>query len=145
MGRHVEIYPLEADSFEADVRVLIQNTLRAALGQLAGAAQTELTAIETALKKATDEEAQEHLVDEHVDVLAQALSQERFLRNMALVALASRLTHVLRKMARTAEHFQGQEEALRKRQRQRVRRAMEGIHRSFLDRFQYERFSHRFR
>ncbi len=105
MGQHFEIYPLEADSFEADVRVLIQNTLRAALEQISGAAQTELTAIETALKKTTDDEAQEHLVDEHVDVLAQELSQERFLRNMALVALASRLTHALRKMARTAEHF----------------------------------------
>lgn len=105
MGQHFEIYPLEADSFEADVRVLIQNTLRSALDQLSGAARAELTAIETALKKTTDDEAQEHLVDEHVDVLAQELSQQRFLRNMALVALASRLTHALRRMARTAEHF----------------------------------------
>ncbi|MDA1349728.1 MAG: hypothetical protein O3A47_12830 [Chloroflexi bacterium] len=105
MGQHIEIYPLEADSFEADVRVLIQNTLRAALDQLSGAAQAELTAIETTLKKTTDDEAQEHLVDEHVDVLAQELSQQRFLRNMALIALASRLTHALRRMARTAEHF----------------------------------------
>jgi len=105
MGQHFEIYPLEADSFEADVRVLIQNTLRGALDQLSGAARAELTAIETALKKTTDDEAQDHLVDEHVDVLAQGLSQQRFLRNMALVALASRLTHALRRMARTAEHF----------------------------------------
>ena len=105
MRQHFEIYPLEADSFETDVRVLIQSTLRAALGQLSGAAQSELTAIETALKKTTDDAAQEHLVDEHVGVLAQELSQQRFLRNMALVALASRLTHALRKIARTAEHF----------------------------------------
>jgi hypothetical protein len=105
MQQHFEIYPLEADSFEADVHVLIRNTLRAAVTQLSGAADAELASIETALKKTTDDDVQQHLVDEHVDVLAHGLSQERFLRNMALVALSSRLTHTLRRMARTAEHF----------------------------------------
>jgi hypothetical protein len=105
MRQYFEVYPLEADSFEADVRVLIQDSLRAALEQLSSTARGELTAIEAAIKKTTDDDAQDHLVDEHVDVLAQELSQGRFLRNMALVALASRLTHALRKMARTAEHF----------------------------------------
>jgi hypothetical protein len=57
------------------------------------------------MEDADSEEYQEHLVDEHVDVLEQITSQERFLRNMALVALASRLMHALRKMARSAETF----------------------------------------
>jgi hypothetical protein len=39
------------------------------------------------------------------DVLLTNISQERFLRNMALVALASRLTHALRNMTKSAESF----------------------------------------
>jgi len=70
MRQHFEIYPLEADAFEADVHTLIRNPLRAALSQLSRSAQTELESIESALKNATDEEVQEHLVDEQVDVLA---------------------------------------------------------------------------
>ena len=102
---HIDIYSNEAASFEADVNLLIRNTLHAALGHLLGTADAELADIKKALDSASDDEAQEHLVDAHVDVLATGLSQERFLRNMALVALASRLLHTLKKMARLAEHF----------------------------------------
>jgi hypothetical protein len=66
---------------------------------------TELEKIEEAREKTLDDEYQKHLVDEHVDVLATNSGQERFLRNMALVALASRLAHALRQMARHAELF----------------------------------------
>jgi hypothetical protein len=101
----IDIYSDEAASFEADVNLLIRNTLHAALVHLSGTADAELAEIKEALDRAIDYEAQEHLVDAHVDVLATGLSQERFLRNMALVALASRLLHTLKKMARLAEHF----------------------------------------
>src|ERR1700739_2614584 len=57
------------------------------------------------MKKPASDEWQEHLVDEHVDVLATNAAQQRFLRNMALVGLASRLTHALRAMAKAAETF----------------------------------------
>ncbi len=96
---------MEAANFEADVNLLIRSTLHAALAHLSGTERSELAAIKEALDRATDDEVQHYLVEEHVDVLATGRSQERFIRNMALVALASRLTHVLRKMARLAEHF----------------------------------------
>jgi hypothetical protein len=103
--QYIDIYSDEAASFEADVNLLIRNTLHAALAHLSGTADGELADIKKTLDKAIDYEVQEHLVDAHVDVLATGLSQERFLRNMALVALASRLLHTLKKMARLAEHF----------------------------------------
>jgi len=103
--QHIDIYSDEAASFETDVNLLIRNTLRAALAHLSGTAGAELADIKKVLDKATDYEVQEHFVDAHVDVLATGLSQERFLRSMALVALASRLFHTLKKMARLAEHF----------------------------------------
>jgi hypothetical protein len=103
--QHIDIYSDEAASFEADVNLLIRNTLHAALAHLSSAADAELTDIKKALERSTDDELQQHLVDEHVDVLSAGLSQERFLRGMALVALASRLLHTLKKMARLAEHF----------------------------------------
>src|SRR5438477_1525095 len=101
----IDIYSDAAASFEADVNLRIRNTLHAALTYLSGTADAELRDIKSALDKAVDDEAQEHLVDFHVDVLATGLSQERFLRSMAPVALASRLLHALKKMARLAEHF----------------------------------------
>ena len=103
--QHIDIYSDEAAGFETDVNLLIRNTLQAALAHLSGTADAELADIKKARDKATDYGVQEHLVDAHVDVLATGLSQERFLRNMALVALASRLLHTLKKMARRAEHF----------------------------------------
>lgn len=103
--QHIDIYSDAAASFEADVNLLIRNTLHAALAHLSGTADAELADIKKALDKAVDYEVQEHLVDAHVDVLATGLSQERFLRSMALVALASRLLYTLKKMARLAEHF----------------------------------------
>jgi hypothetical protein len=102
---HIDIYSDEAASFEADVNLLIRNTLHAALAHLSDTADAELATIKKALDKATDDDVQEHLVGAHVDVLATGLSQERFLRNMALVALASRLLLTLKKMARLAEHL----------------------------------------
>jgi hypothetical protein len=67
--------------------------------------KTELAKLEAVMQKALDDEFHQHLVDEHGVVQARNSSQEQFLRNMALVALTSRLTHALRKMARSAESF----------------------------------------
>jgi hypothetical protein len=58
----------------------------------------DVAKIESALEKAAGG-YYEHLADQDYS------DQERFVRNMAVVALASRLTHALREMARSAETF----------------------------------------
>jgi hypothetical protein len=105
MLSEIDVYQFEYEQFQRDVHILIAGTLSAAIQFLHDEAKTELAKIENWLKKPTSDEYQEHLVDEHVDVLATNDTQERFLRNMALVALASRLTHSLHNMARSAEAF----------------------------------------
>jgi hypothetical protein len=98
-------YGDEAHAFEREVYLLILNTLNAGLAHLSAVADKDMAEIKQALDKATDDEIETRLVDEHTGVISEFGEQERFLRNMALVALASRLTHTLRKMARSAEHF----------------------------------------
>jgi hypothetical protein len=95
----------EYEPFQRDVHILIGGTLHAAIRYLGNEAKDELGRLEEWMKQDISDEAHERLVDDHVDVLAQNNDQERFLRNMALVALASRLTHSLRKMASSAELF----------------------------------------
>ncbi len=101
----IDFYELEYKQFQWDVHILIKGTLDASIRFLDNEAKTELAKIEQWVKRPVSDEYQQHLVDEHVDVLATNHEQERFLRNMALVALASRLTHSLHKMARSAETF----------------------------------------
>jgi hypothetical protein len=105
MSTDYDIFEGEYDSFQWDVHLLIKGTLQAGIRYLETDTDSELAKIEEWLKKSTDSEYREHLVDEHVDVLSTNVAQQRFLRNMALVALASRLTHALRAMARSAEPF----------------------------------------
>jgi hypothetical protein len=100
-----DCYGDEARAFERDAYVLILNTLQAGLAHLSAVADKDLAEIQEALDKATDDEFQNYLVDEDTDVKSQFGDQACFLRNMALVALASRLTHCLRLMARSAENF----------------------------------------
>jgi hypothetical protein len=57
------------------------------------------------MQRPLNDEYHQHLVDEYGVVLATNGRQEQFLRNIALVALASRLTHALRNMARSSETF----------------------------------------
>lgn len=102
---HLDVYEMEASIFEADVNLLIRNTVYAALTHLSTVADKDLASIKKALATATDHDAQHYLVEESVAVMATSASQERFLRNMALVALASRLHHTLKTMARQAERF----------------------------------------
>lgn len=105
MFSDMDVFRDEFERFQRDVHILIVGTLSASIRYLDQKARTELESINTALERAKSDDYQQHLVDEHVDVLATNNDQERFLRNMALVALASRLTHSLRTMARSAEVF----------------------------------------
>ncbi|HEV7511207.1 MAG TPA: hypothetical protein VGO27_05885 [Candidatus Acidoferrum sp.] len=104
---------LDHDSFKAeydqfrDVHMLIEGTLDASTRFLDTETKTELAKIEQWLKtpESIYNEYRDHWVDEHTDLLATNDGQELFLRSLAFVALASRLTHSLNKMARYAERF----------------------------------------
>src|ERR1700726_4087600 len=93
----------EYESFQWDVHILIVGTLRAGIQYLDSEAESELAKIEEWMERPASSEYEDRLVDDRVDVLSTNAVQQRFLRNMALVALASRLTHALRAMARSAE------------------------------------------
>jgi len=102
----VDIFEMEFEQFEWDVHILIEGTLHASIRYLDTEARKKLSKIEAALENPNfDPEHADYLVDDHVDVLATNGGQERLLRNMALVALTSRLSHALRSMARYAEVF----------------------------------------
>lgn len=102
---NIDSYDDEYHQFQWDVHVLIRGTLHASVRYLDAQIGTYLADIEAAIDKSQDTEHQQYLVDEHVDVLDTNSRQERFLTNMAIVALASRLTHALRTMSRSAESF----------------------------------------
>ena len=101
----IDSYDDEHQQFLWDVYMLIENTRRATSLHLGAKVETDLADIKAAIEKSHDAEAQQYLVDEHVDVLETYSRQEQFLRNMALVALSSRLTHALRNMTKSAESF----------------------------------------
>jgi hypothetical protein len=100
-------FKAEYGQFQWDVHMLIECTLDASIRFLETDSKVELEKIEQWLKtpESTQNEYREHWVDEHTDLLATNDGQEVFLRNMALVALTSRLTHSLKQMARSAESF----------------------------------------
>lgn len=101
----IDFYDDEYQQFQWDVHMLIENTRRASALHLGAKVDTELASIKAAIEKSNNDEANEHLVDEHVDVLETNSRQGQFLRNMAVVALSSRLTHALRNMTKSAESF----------------------------------------
>jgi hypothetical protein len=94
----------EADSFVRDVHMLVLIPLHAGISSLSQDTEVEMQKIEAFIEKASPENA-ERLAEDHANLCAELADQERFLRNLSLVALFSRLTHALHKMARTAETF----------------------------------------
>jgi hypothetical protein len=100
----IDSYDDEYQQFQRDIYLLIEGTLNASKQYLDKECGTELAKIKAAMDKA-DDKYHQYLEDEYGDVLLTNISQERFLRNMALVALASRLTHALRNMTKSAESF----------------------------------------
>lgn len=103
--RSVDFYHDEYDQFRRDVYLLIEGTLNASKKFLDEECKTELGKIKAAMDKTQDPDHHFYIQEEYGDVLMTNISQERFLRNMALVALASRLTHSLRNMSKSAESF----------------------------------------
>ena len=94
-------YATEVSLFEQDVYMLILTGLDAAIKLLKTNTQAEDDKL-MVLPQAKGEAA-EHLFQEQADIWIQLSQQEVFLRNQALVALMSRLTHTLHNMLRFAE------------------------------------------
>jgi hypothetical protein len=103
--RSVDFYRNEYEQFQRDVYLLIEGTLNASKKYLDGECQTELAKVKAVMDKTSDPEHHYYIEQEYGDVLMTNITQERFLRNMALVALASRLTHAHRNMSKSAESF----------------------------------------
>jgi len=95
---------MEVRQFEWDLHILIIGTLDDGIKGLAERVTKESQYLKNKLEDATGGYA-EYLADQHAEVWMQNSGQERFLRNMALVALTSRLVHALRKLSMQAEHF----------------------------------------
>src|ERR1700693_870560 len=102
---NLDFYRAECVQFQWDVHILIEGTLDASIRHLGTQTRTELAKLEAVMQRSLDDEYHQHAVDQHEVVQGRNSSQEQFLRNMALVALTSRLTHALRKMAGSAESF----------------------------------------
>jgi hypothetical protein len=97
-------FNIEVESFKRDVHLLIFGTLRAAKSSLEAEVKEDDARIRAVMETASGD-FHERLIDEPGDVHGYFADQERFLLNMALVALATSLTHTLRQMSRLADTF----------------------------------------
>jgi hypothetical protein len=102
--RALDFFQMEAHHFERDVHILILGTLFAALASLNDESKEKDEELTKHIKAAQGAHA-EYLIDKQIEGWSNLADQERFLRNMALVALLTRLTHALHEMARQAEIF----------------------------------------
>jgi hypothetical protein len=94
----------QQDAFERDVQVLILGTLHAGITYLNTEAQKEEDELAPHFETAKGEDL--HCLEEkREEIWGYVRDQERFLRNMGLVALISRLTHTLNSMIRSVDHI----------------------------------------
>jgi hypothetical protein len=97
-------FNIEVESFKRDVHLLIFGTLHAAKSALEAEVKEDDARIRAVMETATGD-FHERLIDDLGEVHWYFADQERFLLNMALVALATSLTHALRQMSRSADTF----------------------------------------
>jgi hypothetical protein len=97
-----DFFRVEAESFERDVHILILGTLHASTTYLNEEAKREEVELLKHLETATGHAA-ERISERHAELWSGVAEQERFQRNMALVALLTRLTHAFRQVSRSAE------------------------------------------
>jgi hypothetical protein len=95
-------YHHEYEKFQEDAHTLILWPLHAAISNLKQEAEAEDAKLEPRLSLSKGEEA-EHYANLQQQNWQYINDQERFLRNVALVALMSRLTHAILSMFRHAE------------------------------------------
>jgi hypothetical protein len=100
----MDFFQIEAEHFERDVYILILGTLRAAVAHIDEETNRDDAEIKKDLDKAQGEAA-EWLVEKQIELWSDADDQKRFQRNLCLVGLMTRLTHTLKRMARSAETF----------------------------------------
>jgi hypothetical protein len=97
-------FQIEAERLQQDVHMLILVTLDAGNQHLRQEVDKNNEKIEQYSVSANGEAA-ERLAEDQASLWVQLEEQQVFLRNQALVALISRLTHSLRKMLRSAESW----------------------------------------
>jgi len=94
----------ELNNFERDVHMLILSTLDAGITNQTAEAQKHDDELKPHIENASDT-ALGRISEIQQDIWGYVGDQERFLRNMGLVALVSRLIHALNVMARSAENL----------------------------------------
>jgi hypothetical protein len=104
LARQIDPFYFEYSKFEREVHILILGTLDAANTKLEDEFEEDKAKITAGLDESTIRHS-ERLTDDLSELLWFLHDQQRFLLNMAIVGLASRLTHSLRQMARFAESF----------------------------------------
>jgi len=104
LARQADPFHCEYSRFEREVHILILGTLRAANQRLADEFEEDKAKITAGLDESTIRNS-ERLTDDLSELHWFLHDQQRFLLNMAVVGLASRLTHTLRQIARAAETF----------------------------------------
>lgn len=102
--RRIDFFRFQNQVFERDVNVIVLGSLRAGIKQLARDLQKTSERFKNRLEDASAEQ-EDWIIDEFVDIRADHEDQERFLRNIALVALLSRLTHTLNQLARAGDEI----------------------------------------
>jgi hypothetical protein len=104
LARQIDQFHSEYLSFEKEIHILILGTLGAANKRLEVEFDEDTAKITAGLDESTIR-GSERLTDDLTELDWFLHDQQRFLLNMAVVGLASRLTHALRQMARAAETF----------------------------------------
>jgi hypothetical protein len=104
LARQADPFHSEYSKFEREVHNLILGTLQAANSKLADEFEEDKAKVTAGLDESTIRNS-ERLTDDLSELHWFLHDQQRFLLNMAVVGLASRLTHSLRQMARFAESF----------------------------------------
>lgn len=104
LARQIDPFQIEYSKFEREVHILILDTLNAANARLADEFEEDKAKLTGGLDESTIRRS-ERITDDLSELHWFLRDQQRFLRNMSVVGLASRLMHVLRQMGRAAENF----------------------------------------
>jgi hypothetical protein len=107
--RSIDFFRFEHRKFERDVLVIVMGSLDAGIKQLAREFKRTKERFDTRLEGATQEQ-EDWIIDDFIDIREEHEDQELFLRNIAIVALLSRLTHTLHGFARHGDELAPRDE-----------------------------------
>jgi hypothetical protein len=100
----IDFFRHENRKFERDVETVVLGSLNAGIKSVRKQLERASAKCDERLKNASPEQ-EDWIVDDFIDVRADHEDQERFLRNIAVVALLSRLTHTMNKLAYAGSDF----------------------------------------